>query len=62
MTKRVTIEIEFDALNDIILDDLIEQFDNHDEGDIELQNSLARVIRHYSTDKQWKAFQKNREV
>jgi hypothetical protein len=62
MTKRIFVDIEFDSLNELVRDDLIEQFDNHEDGDIELQNALARVIRHYSTDKQWKAFQKKREV
>lgn len=62
MTKRITVDIEFDALNEIIRDDLIEHFDNHEDGDIELQNALARVIKYYSTEKQWKVFQKNREV
>jgi len=62
MTKRIVVDIEFDALNDLVLDDLIDHFDSHEDGDIELQNALARVIKYYSTEKQWKQFQKIRGV
>jgi hypothetical protein len=60
--KTIAVDIEFDALNEIIRDDLIDHFDNHEDGDIELQNALARVIKYYSTEKQWKQFQKIRGV
>jgi len=60
--KTIAVDIEFDALNEIIRDDLIDHFDNHEDGDIELQNALARVIKYYSTDRQWKQFQKIRGV
>jgi hypothetical protein len=62
MTKRIVVDIEFDALNELVLDDLIDHFDSHDDGDIELQNALLRVIKYYSTEKQWKHFKKIREV
>jgi len=60
--KTIAVDIEFDALNEIIRDDLIGHFDNHEDGDIELQNALARVIKYYSTERQWKQFQKIRGV
>jgi hypothetical protein len=62
MTKRIFVDIEFDSLNELVRDDLIDQFDNHEDGDIELQNALARVIKHYSTEGQWRMFQKNRTM
>jgi hypothetical protein len=62
MTKRIVVDIEFDALNELVLDDLIDHFDSHDDGDIELQNALLRVIKYYSTEKQWKQFKNIRGV
>jgi hypothetical protein len=62
MTKRITLEVDLDSLNQVILDDLIDHYDNHLDGDSELENALLKVIEYYSTEKQWKQFKKIREV
>lgn len=57
MSKRIELDVEYESLNTVILQDLIDHFE-HSEADIETINALALVIKFYASDVEWKAFSK----
>jgi len=60
MSKKITVELDEDMLNDLVLQDLVDHFENS-ELNVSQMNALAVVIKFYSNDKEWKAFSKRHQ-
>lgn len=56
MGTTITIELDEDMVNDLVLQDLISHFETNDDLTFEQSKALAIVIKYYSTKKEWTQF------
>lgn len=56
MGTKITIELDEDMINDLVLQDLISHFENSDNLTNKQYRALAIVIKYYSTKKEWNQF------
>lgn len=57
MNTRITLEVDYNSLHKVILENLIDTFE-YTDASIETMNALALVIKFYATEAEWKAFAK----
>ncbi len=57
---QVTIDLDVDQVNAIVLEELIDAFDHYVFDDPEMPTVFAKMIKYYSTESEWKKFCKKR--